>query len=704
MLAHYVIALFATATTLFVLAIFVYANGRDRLTHITFALYYLAIAWWSCFEAISITRSDAASALFWWRFNHAGVIFIPVFFVHFVVTLLEPPQRAQKRWVIKAVYFFGITCLLFDMTPVLIREVVPKFSFRYFINPGPAYGVFFVSWVGVAVYGLIELFKIYTRSSGAKRNQFSYFFWSMLIAYLGGVPNFFPTFNIEIPYLMPFGTYAIPLHALVTTYAIVRHHLLDIRVAITRAGLLLATYLAVLGVPFMVGWWGREWLAQQLGEQWWLAPLGLCTVLATIGPFAYAYLRRQAEARLLREQRRYQRFLQYAARGMTRVRDLNRLVKLIVRVVSRAVRVQHASLFLWDKEAQRYLLIASHGPKRLAVQSRYGLEATRPLLQWLERHREVFSKEEVAQTPDSAVEHDLAKLGAALIVPGFIEKELVGFLVLGDKLSGAGYSLDDLHAFSTLAHEAVVAIENAKAYEELLEVNAQLRVAYNRLVDQERLVTAGQFAAGMAHEIKNPLSAIKTFAQYLPERYQDPVFREKFFRIVQEEIDRINAIVRELLEFAKPAPLQLQPVRVCQLLEDTLTLLSNQLLKQGVELRKSFHDNGTTVHADPKQLKQAVLNVLLNSLEAMPSGGRLEVGTEIRDGGMLLRVADSGCGIPEEHRHRLFDPFFTTKERGMGLGLAIVKGVVERHGGQISVQSRLGHGTTVELMLPFATA
>lgn len=211
-----------------------------------------------------------------------------------------------------------------------------------------------------------------------------------------------------------------------------------------------------------------------------------------------------------------------------------------------------------------------------------------------------------------------------------------------------------------------------------------------------------QFAAGMAHEIKNPLTSIKIFAEYLPERYQDPEFREKFFRIVRSEIDRVNTLVRELLDFAKPSPLQVEPVDLSRLLDDTLTLLSNQCTKQGVELRKTLQEPGPTIQADPKQLKQVVLNAMLNSLEAMPSGGSLEVAAERRDGHALLRVTDTGCGISEEHQAKLFDPFFTTKERGMGLGMAIVKGIIERHGGHIALRSRPGLGTTLEFSFPLA--
>ncbi|MDP3703654.1 MAG: ATP-binding protein [Candidatus Omnitrophota bacterium] len=169
---------------------------------------------------------------------------------------------------------------------------------------------------------------------------------------------------------------------------------------------------------------------------------------------------------------------------------------------------------------------------------------------------------------------------------------------------------------------------------------------------------------------------------------------------MQAEIDRIDTIVRELSDFAKPAPLQLQPVRVAELVEDTLSLLSNQCLEQKVTIHKAFLEDGVRVQADPNQMKQVLLNLLLNSLEAMPQGGELEVSTQVNGHGLILRIADTGMGIDQDQQKHVWDPFFTTKERGMGLGLAIVKGVVERHGGQISLSSRPGKGTTVEVNLP----
>jgi len=623
------------------------------------------------------------------------VVFIPFTYYEFVVRFLGLGE--ELRWV-RWTYIFASVFLVLDWSSDLFIAGYQDFWWGYYTKAGPLHPLYLI----VALWFLLRallLLRRAARESGlsvTERNRRRLAFVSHFL-YIFAACEY--SINYGFP-LYPIGAVVMPAAFCVSTYAMIRYQLMDIRIVITKTGLLLSTYLIVLGSPFLLGWWGRTVFEGWLGREWWLVPLGLCTALATAGPFAYAFLRRKAEGRLLKEQRHYQEILQRAAQGMTRVRDVTKLSNLITRIVASSVRLTHASLFLWDKTHQHYVLCASHGQNRLAVKSRYNLQPSHPLIQWLRSNRRILAEEEPANELGSAIREELQRLGATLIAPGLMEDHLVGFLVLGPKLSGAGYLPDDLHAFTTLAHEAALAIDNALSYEELLRVNEQLKAASERLLVQERLAAAGQFATGMAHEIKNPLSAIKTFAQYLPEKYDDPAFRKKFFRIVQAEIDRINEIVRELSDFAKPAPLQLQPVRVSQLVEDTLSLLSNQCLEQGVEIRKSFEENGVKIQADPQQLKQVLLNLLLNSLEAMPQGGRLEVATSVNSHGLTMRIADTGSGVNLDQQKHVWDPFFTTKERGMGLGLAIVKGVVERHGGRITLSSRPGQGTSVEVNLP----
>lgn len=681
-----------TAATCLLLAVFILIRAPRTLPNLLMALFNLSVGIWGLGTMFVGMARTPESAIWAWRLAHVGGFPLGMIFYHLALVLAGVTKR-RHVW---TTYSLAALSVILCATGVAMSDTRWMFGSLYYHRANVLYGVLMAVWTVIVVYGHRALFLGYRKATGVKRIQLQVVFYGLATGFVGGTSVLLTQYGLP---LYPYGNFSIPLYCLIVTYAIVKHGFTDIRIVTTQAGLLLGVYLVVLGSPFLLGWVGRPWLESHFGQEWWLAPLGLCTVLATAGPFAYAYLRRQAEERLLREQRRYQRTLQRASRGMTQVRNVHRLSNLITRVVSGSVKMTHASLFLWDHAQQRYLLKASHGVKRLAVQSRYGLESTHPLIDWLTEQRRVLTAEE-AQGFAAAIPQELANQKASLVIPGVIERRLIGFLVLGQKLSGAGYSQDDLHAFTTLANEAAIAIENAMSYEELLKVNEQLKAASERLLLQERLAAAGKFATGMAHEIKNPLSAIKTFAQYLPERYADPKFREKFFRIVQSEIDRINGIVKELLDFAKPAPPQLQPIHLAELVEDTLLLLSNQCLKQGVEVKNAFGSNGLLIQADPQQLKQVLLNLLLNSLEAMPDGGRLSIDTRQTASHLVLRIADSGEGMTPEDLCHVWDPFFTTKERGMGLGMAIVKGIVERHGGQVHLSSTIGKGTTAELHLP----
>ncbi len=657
----------------------------------------LFITLWSIGYGVTLSALlDYDTTLAWNRWCQAMATFIAPHFFHFACLIVRREQTARRFFPLY-IGLSSLNALGLLFSPSYVEGLWSFGGFKYQPLGGNLYILFTgLFWV-ITMHAFWVVGKQLDQVPTIERRQIRLFLVGTGIAYTGAVTLFLQAFRIPLP---SFGVFLILGYVVMTGYLVYRYRFLDVDIAVTRTGLLFGTYLVVLGVPFVVGWWGRGWLEARLGAQWWLVPLGLCTALATAGPFAYAYLRRQAEARLLREQWRYQRTLQLAARGMTRVRDLSRLSNLIARVVSHSVRLTHASLFLWDKTHERYLLAASHGSKRLALQSRYGLEPSHPLIRWLIEHRRVLTDDELARRPELSISQELANLGAVLAVPGLIERHLVGLLVLGPKLSGAGYSHDDLHAFSPLANEAAVAIENALSYEELVRANEQLKVAAERLAAQERLAVVGQFAAGMAHEIKNPLSAIKTFAEFLPEKYHDAGFRAKFFRIVQKEIDRIVRLVRDLSDFAKPAPPELQPVRLAELIEATLSLLSNQCLQQGVKVHTDFQDDGLMAQTDPQQLKQVLWNLCLNSLEAMPEGGELRVSTTADGSHALLRVSDTGCGMSAEQQRKIWDPFFTTKERGMGLGMAIVRRIIESHGGEVRLSSAPGQGTTIELLLP----
>jgi signal transduction histidine kinase len=243
---------------------------------------------------------------------------------------------------------------------------------------------------------------------------------------------------------------------------------------------------------------------------------------------------------------------------------------------------------------------------------------------------------------------------------------------------------------------------------ELEEAYYLLKQRQEQLIRSEKMAALGQLSAGVAHEIRNPLTSIKLFIQGLEKEMEPDGSRQEDFRIIKKEIDRLNEIVVRFLNFARPEDPQFQPLHLPALTLDTLNLLSVKIRNQGVRLDVSFPPELPRVKGDPRQLDQVILNLLLNAIEAMPAGGALTVRSDVetlpgtQEPRLRLMIRDTGPGIPKQEKSYLFDPFFTTKEGGTGLGLSIAYAIVQKHDGQIEVESEEGKGTAFFLYLPLA--
>jgi signal transduction histidine kinase len=217
----------------------------------------------------------------------------------------------------------------------------------------------------------------------------------------------------------------------------------------------------------------------------------------------------------------------------------------------------------------------------------------------------------------------------------------------------------------------------------------------------DRLVNLGMLSAGMAHEIKNGMVAVKTFVDLLLEKNRDAELGE----IVGREMERINAIVTQMLRMAAPGPAAFKTVSVHGLLDHSLRLVEHQISGKLISLERDYKAAHDAVRGDEFQLQQAFMNLLLNAIEAMGANGALTVGTETTEGGQLrIQIRDTGTGVTPENQARLFEPFFTTKKNGTGLGLAISRRIVLEHRGTISAQSENGKGSTFSISLPVSDA
>jgi len=229
------------------------------------------------------------------------------------------------------------------------------------------------------------------------------------------------------------------------------------------------------------------------------------------------------------------------------------------------------------------------------------------------------------------------------------------------------------------------------------QIEHEKHLLETELERSERLKTVSTLAAGMAHEIKNPLTSIKTFVEYVDKKYQNPEFKEKFKSIVPKEIDKITSIINQLLDYSKTDRISLKPCNIHSILDYVLDLHSNEFIKKHIKLKKEYNSQHPEITCDDNQLKQAFINIILNSMEAMPNGGSLTIETENIDNSLQISVKDTGEGIPEEKLKSLFDPFYTTKEKGTGLGLFIVHQIIENNKGKIMIDSEINKGTTIRV-------
>jgi two-component system sensor histidine kinase HydH len=235
---------------------------------------------------------------------------------------------------------------------------------------------------------------------------------------------------------------------------------------------------------------------------------------------------------------------------------------------------------------------------------------------------------------------------------------------------------------------------------------SEIRALRSEIARNQRLATVGRLAAGVAHEIRNPLSSIKGFATYFQERYRENAQDARTAAILIQEVDRLNRVVSQLLEFSRPVSILARPVRLSRLIGDTLKLIDSQAREKRITVQTDIYANAEEVRLDPDRLSQVLLNLFLNSMEAMDSGGVLAVRVEEAPNArrIEIRVSDTGSGIRPEDLPQVFEPYFTTKPTGTGLGLAIAHHIVEAMGGDIAVESRLGAGTTFTLKLPLIKA
>jgi signal transduction histidine kinase len=234
----------------------------------------------------------------------------------------------------------------------------------------------------------------------------------------------------------------------------------------------------------------------------------------------------------------------------------------------------------------------------------------------------------------------------------------------------------------------------------LSQVYQELQGSFERMKQSERLYAAGQLSAGLAHEIRNPIASISGAAELLQRNAASEQRRRDCLGIISKECNRLNDLLTSFMDFAKPRMPMFQTVSVEPMLSSSMELAAHAIGRQPITLRQNFAPELPSLDCDAEQIKQVLLNLLLNAIQAMPKGGEITVSAAVENGFILIAVRDRGCGVSAENMGRLFDPFFTTKETGTGLGLPVANQIVAQHGGSLRADPNLEGGMTFSIRLP----
>jgi len=480
-------------------------------------------------------------------------------------------------------------------------------------------------------------------------------------------------------------------------YAIARHDLFEAdRFVKLALGWALITGLVSIGYAGAVLVADRLVAGLALSKSPWFPIAFILAALATIVPLRDR-VQRAVDRVFYRSRVDYRSTVGRASERMTTLLDRNAIVAHVVSTLREVLFLDRAAI--WEREDEGLL-------RRGAAEDGAGVPGISrgdPGLETFESRGTILSRDEVEESPKlrnrrAALRSLFVRLDATLLVPLSRSGRVMGLIAVGAKASGGPLSAEDVDVLRTLANETAIALANAGAIE-------ALRSAQARLVQSERLAAIGELSAAVAHGIRNPLAGIRMAAQMGLEDLAagDPV-RENLEDVISE-VDKLEAQVRGILDFARPFEPSLAPVDLSVLVDELVTTLRPQLDAAVISVEVKTDAGLPQAFADSAHLGQALQALVVNGMEAMPGGGRVTIRLSPSPrfhGGTRIAVEDTGPGVPPEMRERIFTLFTTTKRTGTGVGLAVVRKIVERHGGTIAIEPAVSGGARFVIDLPAA--
>lgn len=724
-MTFYAVAALINMITSLVLGSFIFFKNRKNTTNYTFILLSSAVCFWSFFYFLWQISTNHDSALFYTRMLSVGAIFIPIFYLHWVLSFLELKNIKSKAILIFG-YIITFLFLLFSFSPIFIKDVEKVLIFNFWPKAGYLYTIYLiVSYLGLVGYGLKQLFKNYSLSNSLRQYQIKYIIFGTIIGFLGGATNFFLWYDIKI---LPVGNVVTSLYVFILFYATVRYRLMDIRIIIQK----IFIYFTVAAFTYfffysLIGFYNNTFGGVFTGTSY---ALGI--VVAPVFVWLFYLIDRKvrvfASKYLFVSLYNYQETINKLISELNNYIDLNKIVTLIVDTIKNTMQLDKVGVLLVSMESTS---IKYQVAKVIGFNESNGVSLTQDvfLTKYLSKTQKPIVSDELLILSKDTEEKNrknllklynhMEQIEATLCLPLMANKKLIGIIVLGSKVSGDAYTNEDLQLLDTLSKQAGIAIENARQYEQIQKFGETLKNKVDEQTKdiekkseylQELLNMKSDFLRVVNHQLNTPLSIMRGYFSMMKDGDYTP---EKALPVIEVGLDRIINTVASFWDAYKleGEKMKMEPQKV------DVTILVDKMIKEKKDLQvakdrklkleiKKADFEIPNVWCDLQKINHVISNLLDNAVNYTYKG-KITVYYEIEKNFLKVNVKDTGSGISKEYQTKIFQKFSRGSSaagmnpNGSGLGLYIAKKVVEGNGGEMSFESEGENmGTTFSFTIP----
>ncbi len=731
---------------------FVYSENKSKaLNKIFFFLCFSSFIWLFSYS-IGYGYKNEKIAFLWLKIGYSGVVFISITTFHYFVEFLK--VKKIKNFVLLN-YIAGVIYVILIWSSSSLIDGVSLFFWGFYPHAGPLHPFFLIHFLSLISFSFIlSLYFFFFRKKIFTQTEIlriKYIFLAFFIYNFASI-DFLPNYKIEV---YPFGFLPSFIFSITIGYSILRYRLMDIKLIFKKtmayslsAGLLTA-FFAILVLTI------TNLLSTIIHVSSFTISIFAVLLIALLFNPIRNRIQKLIDKVFYKKTYDYIETVNKVSHDLVSILDIKKIFNSVGDIIFSTMGLKSIYL-LAISPSEDYEVVYSMeyggGKKGRQQTTEHRVQTTddRPqdgtksdekirlytpfqkedspdfhplakvmtrrggegefereiqmkishgsdLVRLLKTSNDVVIKDELPGIVEVIKQETIDNISSAMkpfngevVAPVFIDDKLSLLIVLGGKLSGDIFTNEDVNLLRTVSNQTAIAIKNASLYAEKLR--------------SERFASIGMMSATFAHEIRNPLTSIKTFAQLFPEKYMDTDFREVFSKVVVDDIERIDGLIRDLMDFSSigKALSYIDDVDVVSLIDEILSYLEGKLGLENkkISVEKIYKDVKINILGDSEKLKQAFINIITNGCQAMGENGVLKVNITPKGREVDIAISDTGKGISQEEISRLFDPFYTTKPMGMGLGLAISKKIIEDHGGRIIVESKISKGTTFTVSLP----